>query len=61
MLIGYMRVSKANSSQTLYLQRDALLVADIEPGHLYEDPASGKDLRFVERQSFLPTPADMPL
>jgi acetyl esterase/lipase len=37
MLIGYMRVSKADGSQTLDLQRDALLAAGIEPGHLYED------------------------
>ena len=37
MLIGYMRVSKADGSQTLDLQRDALLAAGVEPGHLYED------------------------
>lgn len=42
MLIGYMRVSKADGSQTLDLQRDALLAAGAEPGHLYEDQASGK-------------------
>ena len=42
MLIGYMRVSKADGSQTLDLQRDALLAAGVEPGHLYEDQASGK-------------------
>src|SRR5271165_1304383 len=41
-LIGYMRVSKADGSQTLDLQRDALLAAAIKPGHLYEDHASGK-------------------
>jgi DNA invertase Pin-like site-specific DNA recombinase len=41
-LIGYMRVSKADGSQTLDLQRDALLAAGIEPEHLYEDQASGK-------------------
>ena len=41
-LIGYMRVSKADGSQTLDLQRDALLAAGVEPGHLYEDRASGK-------------------
>ena len=33
MLIGYMRVSKADGSQTLDLQRDALLAAGVEPGH----------------------------
>jgi hypothetical protein len=36
MLIGYMPVFKADGSQTLYLQRDAPFVADIEPGHFYE-------------------------
>ena len=42
MLIGYMHVSKADSGQTLNLQRDALLAAGVEPGHLYEDQAPGK-------------------
>ena len=42
MLIGYLRVSKADGSQVLDLQRDALLAAGIETGHLYEDMASGK-------------------
>jgi DNA invertase Pin-like site-specific DNA recombinase len=42
MLIGYMRVSKADGSQTTDLQRDALLAAHIEQAHLYEDLASGK-------------------
>jgi DNA invertase Pin-like site-specific DNA recombinase len=41
-LIGYMRVSKADGSQTLHLQRDALLATGVGPGHLYEDQASGK-------------------
>jgi DNA invertase Pin-like site-specific DNA recombinase len=42
MLIGYMRVSKADGSQVLDLQRDALLDAGVEAGHIYEDMASGK-------------------
>lgn len=42
MLIGYMRVSKADGSQVLDLQRDALLQANVLPEHLYEDFASGK-------------------
>ena len=42
MLLGYMRVSKADGSQVLDLQRDALLAAGVEPGQLYEDLASGK-------------------
>ncbi len=42
MLIGYMRVSKADGSQTLDLQKDALLAASIKPEHIYEDLASGR-------------------
>jgi DNA invertase Pin-like site-specific DNA recombinase len=42
MLIGYMRISKADGTQALDLQRDALLAAGIAPEHLYEDFASGK-------------------
>lgn len=42
MFIGYMRVSKADGSQGLDLQRDALLEAGVLPDHLYEDFASGK-------------------
>jgi DNA invertase Pin-like site-specific DNA recombinase len=41
-LIGYMRVSKADGSQGLDLQRDALLAAGVKPSQLYEDQASGK-------------------
>jgi DNA invertase Pin-like site-specific DNA recombinase len=42
MLIGYIRVSKADGSQTTDLQRDALIVAGVAPEHIYEDKASGK-------------------
>lgn len=42
MLLGYMRVSKADGSQVLDLQRDALLAAGVQAGHLYEDLASGR-------------------
>ncbi|MEO9246824.1 recombinase family protein [Citricoccus nitrophenolicus] len=42
MLVGYMRVSKADGSQTTDLQRDALFEAGVEPEALYEDKASGK-------------------
>jgi DNA invertase Pin-like site-specific DNA recombinase len=46
MLLGYMRVSKSDGSQTLDLQRDALLAAGVAPERLYEDLASGrKDAR----------------
>jgi DNA invertase Pin-like site-specific DNA recombinase len=41
-LIGYMRISKADGSQTLDLQRDALIEAGVAPGNIYEDMASGK-------------------
>lgn len=42
MLIGYMRVSKADGSQSTDLQRDALLAAGVDALKLYEDHASGK-------------------
>ena len=42
MLVGYMRVSKADGSQSLDLQRDAFAQEGIEPGSIYEDMASGK-------------------
>ncbi|MBN0734243.1 recombinase family protein, partial [Pseudomonas aeruginosa] len=42
MLIGYMRVSKADGSQSTNLQRDALIDAGVSPAHLYEDLASGR-------------------
>jgi DNA invertase Pin-like site-specific DNA recombinase len=42
MLVGYVRVSKADGSQVTDLQRDALFAAGVDPRHLYEDAASGK-------------------
>ena len=46
MTIGYIRVSKADGSQVLDLQRDALIAAGVATEHLYEDFASGtKDER----------------
>ena len=42
MLIGYMRVSKADGSQTTDLQRDALIAAGVSVSNLYDDRASGK-------------------
>src|SRR5699024_6897972 len=40
--VGYMRVSKADGSQTTDLQRDALHAAGVpDPDQLYEDKASG--------------------
>lgn len=42
MLIGYVRVSKSDGTQTLAPQRDALLAAGVEPARIYEDLASGR-------------------
>lgn len=42
MLIGYMRVSKTDGSQTTDLQHDALIAAGVAADHIYEDRASGK-------------------
>lgn len=41
-LIGYMRVSKADDSQVFDLQHDALVAAGVEPSRIYEDRVSGK-------------------
>ena len=42
MKLGYARISKADGSQTLDLQVDALAAAGVAPEHLYRDEASGK-------------------
>ena len=42
MLIGYPRVSNADGSQRLDLQRDALIAAGVASEAIYEDRASGK-------------------
>lgn len=42
MQIGYMRVSKADGSQVLDLQRDALIAGGVEAHNIYEDMASGR-------------------
>ena len=42
MLIGYARVSKADGSQVLDAQRDALTAAGVVPDRIYEDLASGR-------------------
>jgi DNA invertase Pin-like site-specific DNA recombinase len=42
MLIGYMRVSKADGSQILDLQKDALLHAGVHPDRIYQDLLSGR-------------------
>ena len=42
MLLGYIRVSKADGSQFLDLQKDALIAAGVSQDRLYEDLASGR-------------------
>lgn len=42
MLIGYVRVSKSDGSQTLSPQHDAMLQAGVEPERIYHDLASGR-------------------
>lgn len=42
MMIGYMRISKNDGSQTMDLQSDALLSAGISKDRIYHDRTSGK-------------------
>jgi DNA invertase Pin-like site-specific DNA recombinase len=42
MWLGYMRVSKSDGTQTLDLQRDALLAEGVPSERIYEDRASGR-------------------
>jgi DNA invertase Pin-like site-specific DNA recombinase len=42
MLLAYTRVSKADGSQVLDLQKDAVLAAGVAPECIYEDRASGR-------------------
>lgn len=42
MLIGYMRISKNDGSQTLDLQKDALIVEGVQEDRIYQDLVSGK-------------------
>ncbi len=42
MLIGYARISKADGTQVLDLQKDALVAAGVDPENIYDDKASGK-------------------
>jgi DNA invertase Pin-like site-specific DNA recombinase len=42
MLVGYIRISKADGSQVFDLQRNALIAAGIKAQHIHEDRASGK-------------------
>src|SRR6202790_4682193 len=42
MLVGYVRVSKADGSQVTDLQRDGLLASGVDAAPIYEDTTSGK-------------------
>ena len=42
MKLGYARISKADESQTLNLQMDALAAAGVSADQVYSDEASGK-------------------
>ena len=42
MFIGYARVSKTDGTQTIDLQKDALLASGIGEDSVYHDYASGK-------------------
>ena len=41
MLIGYVRVSQADGSQSLDLRRDVFMAEGVDTGRIYEDRASG--------------------
>lgn len=45
MLIGYARVSKTDGSQNLDLQKDALQEAGVDSENIYQDEASGKNMK----------------
>ncbi len=47
MLIGYMRVSKNDGSQTLDLQRDALIASGVDENRLYHDYTTTPNGRLV--------------
>jgi len=42
LVVGYVRISKSDGSQTLAPQRDALVAAGVDPTRIYEDLASGR-------------------
>lgn len=42
MMVGYVRVSKADGTQALDLQKDALIQAGVDSQYIYEDFVSGK-------------------
>jgi DNA invertase Pin-like site-specific DNA recombinase len=42
MLVGYMRISKSDGTQSLDLQRDALIAFGVQENRIYQDMVSGK-------------------
>ncbi len=42
MLFGYVQASKVDGNQVTDLQRDALLAAGVDRGHIYEDTTAGR-------------------
>ena len=54
MPVGYARVSKADGSQLLDLQRDALPGAGVATERIYEDRASGRRERRAQRPANQP-------
>ena len=58
MLIGYARISKADGSQSLDLQRDALREAGVSDDAIYEDQASGQREDRPGPASTRPRPAE---
>ncbi len=53
MLIGYARISKADGTQTLDLQCDALIDAGVSLKHIYHDEVSGKKDKRTELDACL--------
>ncbi|MCP4473358.1 MAG: recombinase family protein [Gammaproteobacteria bacterium] len=45
MLVGYIRVSKTDGSQNFDLQIDTLTNKGVHPDHIYQDEASGKNIK----------------
>lgn len=55
MLIGYARISKADGSQVLDLQKDALMTAGVSSTHIYQDEVSGKKNQRPSLEAYLKT------
>lgn len=53
MLVGYARVSKADGSQNLDLQIDALKKSGVDSENIYHDEASGKNMKRPSLESCL--------